>query len=79
MSFVERKVTSDREPDTVATPEGDGEFAADEPLVPGAVELSVEGLQMPRGNAPAAYDADHDKPTGLEKVIDEISHGKLLP
>jgi hypothetical protein len=71
--------SADREPDTVATPEGDGEFALGEPLAPGVVELSVEGLQTPRGGAPAAYDTDRHQPTGLEKAIDEISHGKLLP
>jgi hypothetical protein len=71
--------SADRIPDTVATPEGDGEFAPDEPMTPGAVALSVEGLQTPRGGAPAAYDSDDHEPTGLEKAIDEISHGKLLP
>ena len=33
----------DAEPSTVATPEGDNEFAPDEPLKP------VDGLQTPRG------------------------------
>ena len=70
---------SDSEPGTVATPEGDGEFDAGEPLTPSEVESSVEGLQTPAGNAPAEYDSDHHEPTGLEKVIDEISHGTLLP
>jgi len=71
--------SGDRAPDTVATPEGDGEFAPDAPLTPGAVELSVEGLQTARGGAPASYDSDRHELTGLEKAIDEISHGKLLP
>jgi len=67
------------EADTVATPEGDAEFAQSELLAPGAVESSLEGLQIPQGNAPAAYDSDHHEPTVLEKLIDEISHGTLLP
>jgi hypothetical protein len=64
-------------PDTVATPEGDNEFRPAEPLYPAAVEASLEGLQIPQGSAPAA-DGPH-KPSLLEEVIDEISHGTLLP
>ncbi len=75
----------DNEPDVVATPEGDNEFAPDQPLK----DVS-DGLQTPRGNAPSAYDGDHleenaDSPvkahemTTIEKVIDEISHGTLIP
>jgi len=65
--------------DTVATPEGDAEFTAQEPMRPAAVDPTVEGLQTPPGNAPAPYDSDHHEPGLLEKVIDEISHGTLLP
>jgi hypothetical protein len=67
-------------PDTVATPEGDGESDPAEPLTPGEVESSVEGLQTPRGGAPAAYESD--TPSGVSEmvdVIDEISRGKLMP
>jgi hypothetical protein len=72
--------SADREPDTVSTPEGDGEFDPTEPLTPGAVESSVEGLQTPRGGAPAAYEADQPSEVGgLIEVIDEISRGKLIP
>jgi len=77
MQSISSLGSADREPDTVATPEGDGEFPAKEPLAPDAVESSVAGLQTPQGAAPAAYDSD--EPTLLEKVIDEISHGNLLP
>lgn len=62
-----------REPDTVSTPEGDGEFDPDEPLTPSEVESDVEGMQVPRGGAPADYEAD------TPSVIDEISRGKLMP
>jgi hypothetical protein len=41
--------------DVVATPEGDNEYKADEPVGP------VDGLQVAGGNAPLAYDADKDK------------------
>jgi hypothetical protein len=64
----------DREPDTIATPERDNEFAGDQPLQP------VEGLEAPRGNAPAAYDSDEpSEAKGIIQVIDEISRGKLQP
>jgi hypothetical protein len=69
----------EREPDTIATPEGDGEFAPDEPLAPAVVESDLEGLQTPPGNAPAEYESDHHNPTATEKAVDEISHGTLLP
>ena len=71
--------SDDRRPDAVATPEGDGEFAADEKLAPVAVEAALEGLQTPGGAAPAKYDSDEHEPSLMERVIDEISHGTLLP
>ncbi len=37
--------------DTVATPEGDNEFAPDEPLT----SLPADAEQIPRGNAPDPY------------------------
>lgn len=44
----------DEEPDTVATPEGDNEFAPKQPLKP---ELDAEGtLQTPRGGDPEEND-----------------------
>jgi hypothetical protein len=72
--------SADRDRDTVSTPEGDGEFDGAEPLTPGVVESSVEGLQTPLGGAPAAYDADKLSEVGeLVEAIDEISRGKLMP
>jgi hypothetical protein len=71
---------ADREPDTVATPEGDGEFDALQPLTADAVQQSLEGLQVPRGAAPSAYEAD--KPSEMSEMIetlDEVSRGKLIP
>jgi hypothetical protein len=68
---------SSSEPDSISTPEGDGDFGPAEPLTPDVVESSVEGMQTPRGGAPAAYDAD--EPSEVVEVIDEISRGKLMP
>jgi hypothetical protein len=64
-------------PDTVSTPEGDGELDPTQPLTPDVVESSVEGMQIPRGGAPAAYKAD--TPSEMVDVIDKISRGKLIP
>jgi len=60
--------------DVIATPEGDNEFAAGQPLRP------LAGLQTPPGSAPSAYDTD--QPSGLGAVIeilDEVSRGKIQP
>lgn len=46
----------DHEPDVVGTPEGDNEFAPDEPLHP--VPDGAE--QDPRGAEPDPYKQDHD-------------------
>jgi hypothetical protein len=68
------------QPDTIATPEGDNEFRPGEPLYPAAVAARLQGLQIPQGNAPPTPGAEpHPKPSLLEEVIDEISHGTLLP
>ena len=42
---------NDNQPDEVGTPEGDNEFAPDEPLV----KLEKDAEQIPRGNAPDPY------------------------
>ena len=73
-------------PNTIDTPEGDNEFAPDQPLAP----ETDDAEQIPPGfdqqDQTQAYKQDtplkgeeHHEPTGLEKVIDEISHGKLIP
>ncbi len=41
------KPLDDNEPDTIATPEGDGEFAPDEPLAPLDTDVT-----RPRGDEP---------------------------
>lgn len=43
----------DEEPESVRTPEGDNEFAPDQPLTP-----SLDGLQVPRGSEPDGYRRD---------------------
>jgi len=67
----------ERLPETIATPEGDAEFAPDEVLKPSVVEADLAGLETPSGSAPAPV--EESEMTLLEKVIDEISHGTLLP
>ena len=69
----------DRMPDTIATPEGDGEFGPNEALAPKLVAADVEGLQTPPGSAPAEYDSDRHEPTTLEKAVDAVSRGTLQP
>lgn len=74
---------------TVSTPEGDNEYAPDQPLEPSIVESDVDGLQRWPSNSRMEYDKDpgsHDsddpntaRPKGVQRVIDEISTGKILP
>ncbi len=67
-----------REPDVAGTPEGDGDFETDN--LPDTGETSAGGHILPTPESPATPKAGHHEPTGLlEKVIDEISHGTLLP
>jgi hypothetical protein len=68
---------ADDGPETVSTPEGDGDFNSSEPLTPDAVESSVEGMQRPRGGAPAAYETD--TPSEIVSAIDKVSRGKIVP
>jgi hypothetical protein len=65
--------------ETVATPQGDGEFAPDQPLGDAEVESAVEGLQTPPGSGPAGSEGEEHEPRLMERVIDEISRGTLLP
>ena len=73
--------------DTVSTPEGDNEFAPDQPLLPSLVEEDLEGLQRWPSNSKMEYDKDRrtpedkseDESDGLERVIDEVSTGKIQP
>ena len=69
---------------TVSTPEGDNEYAPDQPLEPSTVETDVSGLQRWPSNSKMEYDkaADENDPShrkGVQRVIDEISTGKILP
>jgi hypothetical protein len=65
------------QPDTIATPEGDNEAGPGDPLVP----PTADGLEIPPGNAPNAYDSDkkpEHKPEGIEKFIDEVVRGEYM-
>ena len=82
----------------VSTPEGDNEYAPDQPLTPTTVDEDVNGLQKWPSNSRMEYDKtkrtpedssddqdtnrdEHDanRPKGVQRVIDEISTGKILP
>ena len=75
---------------TVSTPEGDNEYAPDQPLQPSTVESDVDGLQRWPSNSAMEYDKattseddanphDPPRPKGVQRVIDDISTGKILP
>jgi len=74
----------------VSTPQGDNEFTPDQPLAPSTIEQDVEGLQRwPTNSAMEAdkkpthrdrhREADRDQPSDVERAIDEVSTGKILP
>ena len=63
----------DELPDTIGTPEGDGETDPGVPLAP-----NDEDLITPPGSAPSPYDSDKTKPTGVEKFIDEVARGEYM-
>jgi hypothetical protein len=77
---------------TVSTPEGDNEFTPDQPLAPSSVESDVDGLQRWPTNSAMEADKkrvkrdrhqpdnnDQASPSGVERAIDEVSTGKILP
>jgi hypothetical protein len=78
---------------TVSTPEGDNEYAPDQPLEPSTVESDAGSLQRWPSNSRMEYDKNPDsrdpardsadpntaRPKGVQRVIDEISTGKILP
>ncbi len=49
----------DKVKDSIGTPEGDNEFAPDQPLEPGS-DVATEGLETPRGSKPDDYRRDRD-------------------
>ena len=94
-SFRERGLNGQVEKDdVVGTPEGDNEYAPDEPVGPS------EGLQVPNGMAPTDYDWDKRVDVGpgggnperpghktdpqggtereMEKTVDKLSLGQIL-
>lgn len=71
---------------TVSTPEGDNEYAPEQPLTPATVDSDADGLQRWPTNSGMEWDKKQPAPeehpehhAGLRQVIDEISTGKLLP
>jgi hypothetical protein len=64
-------------PDVAGTPEGDGDFESDNLSDSG--ETSAGGQVAPQRDLPDGSKAENVELTLLEKVIDEISHGTLLP
>ena len=67
------------DPEVAGTPEGDGDFETDN--LPDTGATSAGGQVLPKKNDGGVVDPDaHPHPTGvLEKVIDKISNGTLLP
>jgi hypothetical protein len=63
----------DELPDTISTPEGDGEADPGIPLSPDSQDLIT-----PPGSAPNPYDSDKTKPTGIEEFIDEVARGEYM-
>ena len=61
----------------LGTPEGDGDFESDN--LPETGETSAGGHQGPVKGGLAELAPEHKEPTGLEKFVDEISHGTLQP
>jgi hypothetical protein len=59
-------------PDVIATPEGDAEFAPDQPLV-----SLPDAILIPPGSAPQPSHAPH-KPKGVEKFVDEVVRGEYM-
>ncbi len=58
----------DEGPDSISTPEGDGEDGT----------APADGLVTPPGSAPSEYQADKRKPKGIEKFIDEVERGEYM-
>jgi hypothetical protein len=70
MSQIKTIGSINEQRDIVSTPEGDNEFAPDQPVGP------VEGIQVPLGGAPNPYDAD--PPDEVEETVDKLSVGQIL-
>jgi hypothetical protein len=66
-----------RAAEAAGSPEGDGDFESDS--LPATGETSAGGQPPPRADDPEQADETKHEPHGLERVIDEISHGTLLP
>jgi hypothetical protein len=68
----------------VSTPQGDNELTPGQPLAPSTTEQDVEGLQHWPSNSAMEADKkrtnrDKDQPSDVERAIDEVSTGKILP
>ena len=72
------EIAEDRALDEAGSPEGDGDFDASLPIAERGDEPAVDGREKAR-EAPALRGPAAHEPSALEKAIDEISHGTLLP
>jgi hypothetical protein len=77
MTRPDAEARNESEPIVVGTPEGDGDFESDG--LPETGETSAGGQLALEIDHAAESGPDHPELTGLEKVIDEISNGTLLP
>lgn len=82
MSFPFRIEGNDDEP-VIGTPEGDGDFESDNLSDSGETssggQLNTGEAERRKSGAPRSDVSGPQEPTRLEKVVDEISHGTLLP
>ncbi len=71
--------SDESEPMGAGTSEGDGDFDSTLPEASETSEPSVDGLKKPSDHVPGEDRVEHHKPALLERVIDEISTGKIQP
>jgi hypothetical protein len=63
--------------DVAGSPEGDGDFETDG--LPDTNETSAGGQVLHKTARRPETVADRAEPTGFERVLDEVSTGKILP
>jgi segregation and condensation protein B len=78
-SAVEAEIqeAGEGDPPVIGTPEGDGDFESDG--LPETGETSAGGQQGPVKGGLAEHTTEHAEPSAVEKAIDGVSHGTILP